>query len=172
MQKRAHLFQDTFWNRKRVEAGMKNSDLAELFHVSDSTVSTWIIGKVMPADYIIHKMCDLFDVEYSVGHSEFFKAHRDYVELARTGAKQKLSYETTPQAEGVQGSIISAYANDVFKLVYGNIPYEAFTAFVNACATKDTGAALSAIYGKVDYISFKKIADVVSGGSSNDVEVL
>ncbi len=156
----AHCFQDTFWNKKRVEVGIKLVDLAEQFHVSDSCVSTWLTGQIMPKDSIIQQFCDLFDVDYNTGHSEFFKAHQNYVAIQnRKDIKMKQNH-----FNGVSESVTTPSENmDVFEAVYGKLSYADFRAFIDACANKNTEDAIKYIYGKVSYDVFVAIINMLEG---------
>lgn len=153
----AHCFQDTFWNNKRVESGIKLDDLAEQFHVSNSCVSTWFTGQIMPTDHIIHQLCELFDVDYNIGHSEFFKAHQAYVAKKRVGTKAINRSHNTSLS--IPNNI------DIYEAVYGKLSYDEFRAYIEACANKNVEEAVKYIYGKVDYDVFLNIINLLKGAN-------
>ena len=152
-----HSFHDTFWNRKRVEAGITQRELAELLKVSDSTVSNWLTGLSMPENDMINKFCELFDVDFPTAHTEFYKAHKSYVAKKHLGNK----YAVVGENKSCDKSDNKADNKpDIFEIVYGKLSYNEFNKFVELCGNK-TDNPLRCIYGKVDFDEYNRIADIL-----------
>jgi len=91
----AYSFKDTYWNKVRVEANIKISDIAKLLGAKYSTTGAYFSGMLMPPDEVIKTLCEFFDIDIAFGTNEFDKAHKAYDaihkrELKYTARKKKV----------------------------------------------------------------------------------
>lgn len=68
----------TFWNELRIKNNLTMKDVADALHTSIGTVGGWFSGRTVPSEKYLTEVCQLFDVDVSVGYEEFAKATRDW----------------------------------------------------------------------------------------------
>lgn len=182
----SHSYLDTFWNRTRVEAGITCSEVGQYLHLSDSCVSNYFTGKVIPSDYTIHKLCEFFNVDYNTGHSEFYRAHQEYKKMkgkesfkyvnTRTLAEEKAAKDAPKQVEPVEEEQIDVKTDNrapmtretILPSLYGLLTYQEFAHFTQAMVTHDL-SVLKSVYGKVTFEDYNLIAEVLKGDGEDEV---
>ena len=174
------MSKDTFWNKVRVEKNIRYSDIVELFGGSVSMWAQRFTGQTMPTYAEIKKLCELFDVDVTQGTEEFKKAHALWKSEGRgakacyittgksvmSGIKVGKRGEVTGTREHVERAEKEAEVpveqptiapNEVFKVVYGKVPYDTFCAFCDALAGVTGEDPLEYVYSKVGYKEFRAI---------------
>lgn len=156
--------QDTWWNRKRVEANVQVKDLAQMFNKSHGTVGGWFTGEFLPHEDEIYKLCDLFDVDHNTGFTKFLEAHGNYVAQHKKGRKAIVNMPDKNEEDlsMIESQKVESQKVDIFSLIYGKVSYEAFNAFIQACANKQD--PLKYVYGKVSFEEYQKIVEVINNG--------
>lgn len=182
---KSHSFLDTFWNRVRVEAGITCTEVAQYLHLSESGVSNYFTGKIIPSDYTIHKLCEFFNVDYNTGHSEFYRAHQEYKKMkgsksfkyinTRALEEEKAAKDAPKQVESVEEEQTDV-KNDrapmtrenILPSLYGLLTYQEFAHFTQAMITHDL-SVLKSVYGKVTFEDYNLIAEVLKGDGEDEV---
>lgn len=165
------MAKDNFWNRLRVERNIRYRDLADLFGGSVQKWGFYFSGKVLPDINTIKQLCDFFDVDINDGAEEFRKAHAIYeVGTKKRVATNGLSEHTERSAsirvagEPTQQPEPSGISRtDIFKAVYGKLPYDTFLVFCDMISC-DEGDPLECIYGRVSYREYTIIAEALRKG--------
>lgn len=182
---KSHSYLDTFWNRTRVEAGITCTDVAQYLHMSESGVSNYFTGKILPSDYIIHKLCEFFNVDYSTGHSEFYRAHQEYKKMKGSKSFKYINTCTIAEEKAVkdapkQDELVESEHTDVennkapmtsetiLPSLYGLLTYQEFAHFTQAMITHDL-SVLKSVYGKVTFEDYNLIAEVLKGDGEDEV---
>jgi len=96
----------------REEKKLKQSELAEIFNVSQSTIAMWETGKRDPDSDAIKRMADYFKVsiDYLMGRSQF--PHEGEISAANVGgglSYEYLSPEAIKQLEDYKQFLIQKY---------------------------------------------------------------
>lgn len=169
-----------FWNKVRVERNIRYKDLVELFGGSNGMWGMYFSGQQLPPINRIKQVCDFFDVDLNEGAEEFRKAH------AMWRAESKNKVMVTGKADPVERSArvtsgerestvqekpatVDFSTRDVFKLIYGKIPYDLFLTFWEM-VDSGSGDPLECLYGRVSYREFSQIADALKKVGDSDDE--
>lgn len=179
--KYARYFKDNFWSKKRVEANVMISDIAELLKCKYSTAGSYLSGKSMPSEEDIKTLCDFFNVDIIEGTREFINAHKAYdAERKRTfrgTAKPPKKTKTTPinQVNIFEPVIDTSDAQEteedniciepekdytpIIKMVYESrvLSFEAYNEFIDNLMLSGIEDAKKFIYNHVGYELFIKI---------------
>ena len=158
MSKNSSARKDTFWNRVRVEKGIKIREVAEFLHRHGGSVGMYFSGQVMPDENTIRTLCDFFDVEFDKGVLEFQHANRNW--KAEHNAKLKYRSNTPVAIPEMTTNV-----EEILKTLYGVVSCEDFVAIYNHLIS---GSATNfdieeLIYGKFDYATYCKIRDILRG---------
>lgn len=156
MSKNSSARKDTFWNRIRVEKGIKIKEVAEFLHRPEGGVGMYFTGQIMPDENIIRTLCDFFDVEFDKGVLEFQHANRNW--KAEHNAKLKYRSNTSVAIPEMTTNV-----EEILKTLYGVVSCEDFVAIYNHLIS---GSATNfdieeLIYGKFDYATYCKIRDIL-----------
>lgn len=167
-------YKNTWWNNLRVERNITHKELAEYFDTSLSRVGAWFSGQYIPDRADIYKLCDLFDVDYSLGEEKFIEANETWKServhgemLNSTGSQsaeqinKRVSTIKKNHKEKEQTARKESITMDIFKQVYGKLPYELFTKFTQLVTDNDADT-LKLIYGKVSYEEFRQIEKAIN----------
>ena len=165
--KDVRAFKDTFWSHKRVEANMPVRELADAMEVPYSTLAGYLVGKSVPADDLIAKMCNWFGVDFTQGKSEFTKAHKAY-DAQKNGKrvitrKKKVNDEPKkeePKVEEPEPKRTMSTAeklNAIARLLYRKVSYDEFCNLEKMSFDK----ILETAYNRVDYATFKLIESII-----------
>lgn len=165
-------FKDTFWSKKRVEAGVTIQELAEGIGVKKGTLCSYLIGVSVPKESVIRAMCDWFGVDYVQGEREFYNAHRAYdaqskgkavVAMAKPKKKAEKTVEVKKVQETTKPNTNAVCGNkEIYKLLYGKIGCEEYNK-VYELVKSNANIPLDLIYGKVDRITYELVKDMQSG---------
>lgn len=169
-----------FWNKLRVERNIRYKDLVDLYGGSNGMWGMYFSGQQLPPMDRIKQMCSLFDVDINEGAEEFRKAHAvwaagDKKKVLVTGASEKTDRSARivvgkkePVAVSSDTPIVRDYSTkDVFKLVYGKIPYELFLVFWELVESAK-GDPLECLYGRVSYREFSQISEALRKVADKD----
>ena len=76
----------------RISKGLKQSDLANLLHVAQTTISNWENDRTEPDFDSLRQMAELFDVsaDYLLGQSDVKKKEKPVVKVDRLNRKLEL----------------------------------------------------------------------------------
>ena len=150
---------DTFWNKVRVEKNLTTKEIGEIIGQNDKTVSAYFTGLLMPKDYTVKALCDLFDVDYTTGHLEFQHAHQKY----RAEHNPKLKYSSRDKKNTPKPKIINS-AEDVLESVYGVLTCKEFLDIYSVIIGNGGDIdAMRILYRKVDYDVYNKINKIIGG---------
>jgi len=176
-------FKDTFFNVKRVEAGLTIKEVAEYVGVCPSSVAAFMSGEKMPKDKYIDRLCELFDVDPVRGKSEFMRAHDKWdAEFGKTvkfrvpATKQPAEPEEPVDVIKVPADAVAQVieqvsekvkpcvsANAILESLYGKLDFNAYRVIYEYLSVGEHANVLKALYGKVDYEAFMAVADAVRG---------
>lgn len=178
--RRPRTFKDTFWCRKRVEQNITVQEIADAVHLSTGIVGMYLTGQRMPTDATIKQICDLFDVDFLEGKSEFTKACKLWDSEPHRVVKYRS--ESNPNGTVVEGKVEAWYDEDgyqlqnstpkgttdtsmakkpqnvpesVLEVLYGKLPQKAFRAILEG--TESEIDPLEYLYDKVDFDDYMKI---------------
>ena len=87
MGKNARVYSNTFWSKKRCDNNLSIKDLSDLLGSSYTQTSKYLTGQTIPPEPAMHKICELFDVEFDVGKKEFYDAHANWEDEKNSKAK-------------------------------------------------------------------------------------
>lgn len=159
----------TWWNTKRVQEGLTYNEMFELLGnvgYSSSYITNCFIGKVMPADDLIEKIANTFDIPFDEAKSHFFN---DW-----GGNKSKIPVGDmiiAPKVESVkpkkEDNIVEYYnpmfldRESILKKVYRVVDFEVYvlideTLLTNSCRSYDD--ILDSIYGKVSRDAYDTVS--------------
>lgn len=172
-------FKDTFWSKKRVEAGITIKELAEGIGVKKSTLCAYLIGVTVPKEPVIRAMCDWFGVDYIEGEREFIKAYRAYDAqthgksvVAVANSKKRVVEERVKSvavnkevSEVAVGMSEETKRNEITKLVYGKVSQDVY----EAVRVVEFDKLLQTVYDKVDYVVYETIRSILNGNYSKAV---
>lgn len=177
---------NNFWQATRREAQLTLQDVTDLINLdrkalnlqelAKTTVSKYFTGQVLPSDRTVQSLCNIFNVDFTLGKNEmqtaYIEWHRE-TKATSKGAEPETTKETSENIEDIPqcaDSTISTTPNPVETVVrnlYGKIPYDDFKIVENAAADSYTARMLcEAIYGNVSYATFNR----AWGLSSSEVE--
>lgn len=149
---------NSFWESKRAALKLSQYDLANFLAVSHSTMNAFLTGKMMPNDKQISMLCNLFSVSIDEGTKEFERLYREY--------HTNVAVEDSVDHVVTKPDIVPTEESDIFKSVYGKIPYDEFMQYYELIASKDSNA-LKYIYNKVDFHTFEAISQIVDSWCQN-----
>ena len=169
-----------FWNKVRVERNIRYKDLVELFGGSNGMWGMYFSGQQMPPINRIKQVCDFFDVDINEGAEEFRKAHSIWKAESKnkvmvTGVSEPRARSALIPAGRGQDEVEAKptthdySSKDVFKLIYGKIPYELFLAFWEM-VDSGSGDPMECLYGRVSYREYSQIADALKKVGDEDAE--
>jgi len=80
MQKTIHTasYHNNYWSNLRVERNLRIVEIAEKTGIPRGSLGNYFTGKLMPKDHVIEKICELFDVSFLEGKSEFYNGYMSY----------------------------------------------------------------------------------------------
>lgn len=161
--RRPRTFKDTFWCRKRVEQNITVQEIADAVHLSTGIVGMYLTGQRMPTDATIKQICDLFDVDFLEGKSEFTKACKLWDSEPHRVVKYKSEQQVTKTPKEVTDTSTAkkpqSVPESVLRLIYGKVPREMFEAISEG--TEGTTDPLEYLYNKVDYDEYVKIRNAM-----------
>lgn len=149
---------NSFWESKRAALKLSQYDLANFLAVSHSTMNAFLTGKMMPDTKQIAMLCNLFSVSIDEGTKEFERLYREY--------HTNVAVEDSVDHVVTKPDIAPTEESDIFKSVYGKIPYDEFMQYYELIAAKDNNA-LKYIYNKVDFHTFEAISSIVNSWCQN-----
>lgn len=157
--RRPRTFKDTFWCRKRVEQNITVQEIADAVHLSTGIVGMYLTGQRMPTDETIKQLCDLFDVNFLEGKSEFVKAYKLWDSEPHRVVKYRSEQQVTKTPkETIDTSMAKKPQNvpeSVLEVLYGKLPQKAFKAILEG--TESEIDPLEYLYDKVDFDDYMKI---------------
>lgn len=165
---------NNFWTQKKLEKGVSFSDISKAIDIPATSVRNFFVGRMVPADETVAKLCAYMDVDYQTGLDEFKtiaagcevsrrrrRSRKTAVAVApaaevkakaKTKAKIKTRVKAKPEAK-VATKEIPAY----LEKLYGKL---AFKDFMDICLnTKTREDVLHLLYGNVDYDTFCQVVD-------------
>ena len=168
---------NTFWNNLRAKNGYTYQVLASTLDCGQSQVGKWFSGEVRPGPKYEKAICDLFGVDYTVGHNEFMLAHQAWVSdrAERTGVapapKRRVGRPRKNPVESKPAVVVTtvdaepeednAVYSKILKSVYGNISYEDYEAMRMALIVGEDPR--EAIYGKASFDDYVAIDAILKG---------
>lgn len=192
---------NNFWQKTRQDANLTMKDVTELINLdrkalnlpelAKTTVSKYFTGQVLPSDRTVQSLCNIFNVDLTLGKNEMRTAYIEWHREAKatpkvaepeTTEETSENIEVTSQCEqawnrwvekGVaepettSDATTSTTPNPVETVVrnlYGKIPYDDFKIVENAAVSSYTTRMLcEAIYGNVSYAAFNRAWSLSSG---------
>lgn len=170
--KAAYARKDTFWNKERVEKKLTFRELSEIIGESDKRLAGYFSGYLLPKDATIRQLCDLFDVDYSIGNLEFQHAHRQYKAEHKLGVAYSSKKKSTTSNKKVKKNTPISTVEDVLEILYNNISCAEFIEIYKAL----TGVAtdinpLKVLYGVIpDYETYYNIVKIIKGTGDGVIE--
>lgn len=67
-------FKDTYWNKLRVERGIKVSEIAKAINFSKGITGMYFTGQRVPTEETCKLICEYFEIDPTIGMREFIKA--------------------------------------------------------------------------------------------------
>ena len=71
----AVMLKDNPWNRRRTLANMQYQDIADILGGTKSKWGMYFSGQNMPKPAVVHKLCELFGVDFDEGYRDFENMH-------------------------------------------------------------------------------------------------
>lgn len=179
-------FKDTYWNKLRVERGFKLKEIAEVLDMHVGTIGAFFTGQAMPNDKAVADMCDLFGVGFLEGRRQFENAHKAWdaehkrvyrlpavksqgitaevkVDESRIEEVLAVAEEFNKKVAGkTEEPELAVVSDNIFEMVYDVLDYDEFNEFFNAVAGQ-SGDPLRLIFHKVDFKTYRKIAEIIKG---------
>lgn len=174
---------DTYWNRKRWEQGLEITDIADYLGIIPQTVSAYFVGKYMPKDTVIQKLCDLFSIDFEDGKQGFadtIKARQQgnipvlhsvpgskssMKKLKQAVRKSAKSSENSSDISNTLCSPISkstVFTDDaILELIYGKVEYPDFYRIAENLSEGSAGNLLEIMYGKIEFDAYLKLSNAV-----------
>ena len=160
----------TFWNELRVAQGASIIELADTYGVSRGTISNWFIGKYIPPDNVISKLCTRFNVDVKVGQREFRKAHKQWVKQHGDDIEQVSIFDTiteadlatfdTPEPEIAAAEPVEEDTDvDLCRILYGKLSFEDYERF--RAAAQDGNDPVEFLYGKISFSEFNELLTLI-----------
>ena len=174
----------TFWNKVKEESGLSLAEVAEGIGMKGKyrMVGKYFTGELMPNDAKITAICNLFDVDFAQGKTEFKKASDTYK------AKKKGTSTTKPATEvkGIEPKIANkpepkvvpettpievvkpepakkVDTPDIGRLLYKQVTYDEFEAIMSQVRHQTLNVSvLETIYGKVDCDTYNKVYAIIN----------
>lgn len=167
----------TWWNEKRVKANVSYKNIIERMDTkhSQAHIVNCFIGKSMPSDYLITKICDIFDVPFDEGKSHFFNdwdghnSKNRLVEQIRPEENPEIKFDifvgNTPTEEG-EKEVDDAMDNynmgmfdreSILKKVYGNVDFDTYLIIDEALLVGSSNDILKNIYGKIPFDAYQEV---------------
>ena len=146
MSRKARASTDTFWSKKRVESGVTLAELSEYLKMDSTKVCRILTGQILPCTMTAVAICDLFDVDYKVGATEFVKANQ--------------AWERQKQNQNIK-EVIQQKREDshaFMETLYGVISYDDFKDIMSGKVKKPDIPEF--LYGKVDYDVYTNLMKV------------
>ena len=166
----AHAFRDNFWMRKRIDVGLRYSDIAEATGLRANALSRYFSGSTMPNDNAIATICNFFDVDEVRGKSEFIKIHEawDY----HNNKSPLTCKKSRPKATKKASSIEVTAPDDTYKIaeinitlgkaIYGKVDYDTFLKVLDAAYKSDKSTIGEALYGVLDYDTWLTVTNLLN----------
>lgn len=156
----AYTFKDTYWNKKRVEADVSISELADLMGVKRATMGAYCSGYLVPHPDVMKQMCEFFGVDFIKGKSEFEKAHKAW----------DATHKRTLKASARKPKKTKDKTVDIAELVVqSNTPLVTTSVHSNRAVCE---TILKAVYHKVDYDDYSRLSDYLYNGTGDPLEVV
>lgn len=174
---------DNFWQKTRQDANLTMKDVTELINLdrkalnlqelAKTTVSKYFTGQVLPSDRTVQSLCNIFNVDLTLGKNEmrtaYIEWHREAKETTKV-AEPEITKETSEDIEDIpQCADPTTFTTPnpvetVVRNLYGKIPYDDFKIVENAAVNSYTARMLcEAIYGNVSYATFNRAWSLSSG---------
>lgn len=143
------LSKKTWWNTLRVEHNIRVEDLGAILNKSIGTVGAYLSGEAMPKDSDIKKLCDFFDIEFSIGKQHFKEDHALWESTGhtakrtmksgnkeaytrKTGGRRKVATEVKVSEVKVEEKTRRNTTDfDLLQFVYGKLSYKDFMELVS-----------------------------------------
>ena len=166
----------TFWNIQRVKNDYRVKELAETLGLGVKVTGSYLTGFLMPNDKTIEDFCNLFQIDFSKGKGEFYKAHEAY-DREKQNRKRRISSKKETECvypkEEVEKPLAPApvekadvpvvnpdeIGDRVMEMLYNKIPYKDFK--ILAGQIMSGADIVECVYGNVDFDTFAKIVDIV-----------
>ena len=147
----------TFWNQKRINAGVTYRDIGEYLHCSTSLAGRFFTGQVVPKDEYIDSLCDWFGVDRIVGEREFRNANRkwDTIYDGKIHPKLEIDGEKKPEPKVEKREPVVVKTS---------------TVFVKEKKTMDISGLNRAVYRILDYDSFVEFTKLLARRKSYERE--
>lgn len=139
-----------FWTNLRLEHGLTLQDVADKLQIDTEMVAGYFSGYMVPGHNELIRLCQLFNVDYDKGLSEFKYAHSIYAPLDQE------SIGNIPKAVEVNDTALTADKQEILKQIYGKIPYSEYSLVVKMLNEGNIDI-LPIVYGKVDYTTYRKL---------------
>ena len=139
-----------FWTNLRLEHGLTLQEVANLLQIDCELVGAYLSGYEMPGHNEIVRFCQLFNVDYDKGKSEFEFAHSIYAPLDQE------SLGNIPNVVEIPETVSKSDSQEILKLIYGKVPYSEYTV-VAKMLTEENTDILPVVYGKIDYATYCKL---------------
>lgn len=156
-------YKDTFFNKKRVESGLRISDIADYLGVSLAGAGQYFTGAQMPPEGVIEKLCELFDVDILVGTRELKKDNKVWV----AEHKRKMLYQATAtkhNPEPPKQAELTPIVEEAEESVVEEIILDDIVVSNNKVAIlseDECKKILGLLYGNVDYDTYSQIAKML-----------
>lgn len=167
---------DTFWNRQRLAKHMTLKKLAKELDSDIGYLSKCLSGAVLPSTPHAAKICDYFGIEYTIGATEFNKAHEQWIaehpgkkkhrnaihsrKYSNSAVKPTIEVNA-PNSSDTSVPEIPDVTDAILDKLYGKIPVDDFNLIL---AKADPNIdVLSITYGNVDRATYQEIYKLVKG---------
>lgn len=166
----AHAYRDNFWMRKRIDVGLRYSDIAEATGLCASTLNGYFSGSTMPSDNVIAIICNFFDVDEVRGKSEFIKIHEAWDSY--NNRSPITCKKSRPKATKKAPSIEVPIPDDTYKIaeinitlgkaLYGKVDYDTFLKVLDAAYKSDKSSIGKILYGVLDYDTWFTVTNLLN----------
>ena len=156
---------ENFWSKERVKQNLTIKEVADALGIkSEKIVGMWFTGQVMPADYRIKEMCELFGIDLVEGQLAFQKANMEWT--AEHGKKTKYRGVNKNAKHPVSKPETFDKVNNIAEVIltiYGKISCEAFLNVYNAITDGKPGDCdiERILYSKVDFDTYQQIVAIM-----------
>ena len=119
---------DTFWVRIWQKSELSSKEIGDKLHVTGAAVRNWFSGRYMPDDFSISNLCELFNIDYATGKSEFLDAHEAYWanrDTKTTKVPTVVITEDDDKSEELPEEVHKTF-DEVLRLLYKKVDYATF----------------------------------------------
>jgi transcriptional regulator with XRE-family HTH domain len=153
-----------FWT-KILDANNTNAkEVSATLGVDRSTVLCWLCGKYMPSEQRVKDLCELFGVDFSLGHSAFVEIRDNWKKVNLGIVPEPTSVpEPTETTSGVTIVPMPATASSAFaeiaKYIYGKVSFEEYESLRQNIT--GSGDPMALLYGKIPFEEYMKLMGMV-----------